>query len=298
MNVQHSALNFANINGIKIAFDSYGSPDSDPILLIAGLGDQLINWPEEFCKQLASLGYWVIRFDNRDAGLTTRFDQYPKPKLAISVWNYIRGYSSKIPYTLEDMAQDAVGLLSHLGLKSAHIMGGSLGGMIAEICAIKHTQYVETLTIFMSMSGNPWLSPPNPKALILFKAPPNTREEYIEHVVKVRYALRGGGFEFDEPHIRKLAGIQYDRSPNLPGSSRQMAAILASIKKLQKEVPFIDVPTLVVHGNRDPLMPVKHAYHTAKVIPKSKLVIIDGLGHELPPTAWTKVIGAITSHAV
>ena len=298
MNVQYNPSDLAKINDINIVYDSFGSPGAKPLVLIAGLGDQLISWPEPFCERLAARGYWVIRFDNRDVGLSTRFNDQPLPTLTSLVWNYLRGNPQSAPYTLADMAQDVLGLLAHLELESAHVVGGSLGGMIAEMCAIHHAQHVRTLTVLMSPASNPWLGLPKPKAIILFKSPPKDRDGYIEHVVKVRRAVRGGGFEFDEAYVRERAGQMYDRSRELPGTNRQMAALLASLRNLRQSLSTINVPTLVIHGNRDPLVPVQHGYHAARVIPKAKRVIIDGMGHEFPAPAWPRVIEAITAHAV
>ncbi len=296
MTSQHNPPNAATINGIEIVYDSFGVPGSTPILLIAGLGNQMISWPQKFCEQLAAYGYWVIRFDNRDAGLSSRFDADSVPNLFILVWQYICRTAMSVPYRLEDMADDTVGLLDHLGLESAHVVGGSLGSMIANMCAIRHAQRVKTLTVYMSAIYKPMLAPPHPKALSLFKSSPQARDAYIEHIVKVKRALSGGGFEFDEANVREQARKLYERSPNVPGSDRQMAALLASLSYLRQALPEIQVPTLVIHGRKDPLVPVRHALYAAQTIPKSRLEIIDGLGHELPEAAWTRVIEAIVRH--
>ena len=296
-NVQHSDPSCVKVNGIKIVYDSFGLPSASPLLLVAGLGDQMISWPERFCEQLAAEGYRVIRFDNRDAGLSTKFEPATVPNLPTLVWAYIRNKAIQVPYTLEDMANDAVGLLKALGIESAHVVGGSLGGMIAQMVAIRHSQRVKTLTVLMSTTNDSRLSPPRPKALILFKSPPQDRAGYIEHVVRVRRALRGKGFPFDEAHVRKQGGYLYDRSHNSAGTSRQMAAIMASVRRLREKLKSIDVPTLVIHGSADPLIPVKHGIHTAQVIPGAKLLIINGLGHELPPAVWSQVVEAIAHHA-
>lgn len=296
--VQHSDPKCVEVNGIKIVYDSFGLPSASPLLLITGLGNQMISWPERFCEQLAVQGYWVIRFDNRDAGLSTKFEQAHAPSLLALVWAYVRGKAIQVPYTLEDMAKDSAGLLEALGVESAHVVGGCLGGMIAQMMAIRHSRRVKTLTVLMSTTNDSRLSPPRPRALILFKSAPRDRAGYIEHAVRVRRALSGKGFPFDEAHVRKQAGRLYDRDHNSVGASRQMAAIMASIRGLREELKSIDVPTLVVHGSDDPLLPVKHGVHTTQVIPGATLRIIDGLGHELPPAAWAQVVEAILHHAV
>lgn len=256
----------------------------------------MISWPQKFCEQLAEHGYWVIRFDNRDAGLSSRLDTYSVPNLFTLVWKYICGTALPVPYTLEDMADDTIGLLDHLGLESAHIVGGSLGGLIAEMCALKHAQCIKTLTVYMSAADNPMLAPPRPKALMLFKSSPQNRDEYIEQEVKVKRALRGGGFEFDEAHVREQARKLHERSRDLPGTDRQMAALMASFRNLRQALPEIQIPTLVIHGSKDPLIPVRHALHAAQAIPQARLDIIDGLGHELPVAVWPRVIEAIARH--
>lgn len=296
-NVAHSDPVRAEANGIELVYDTFGDRHAPPILLISGLGNQMISWHERFCAQLAARGYWVIRFDNRDAGLSTTFEHMGTPSLLALIWAYLRGKPIEVPYTLDDMSNDAVGLLDELGIESAHVVGGSLGGMIAQMMAIHHPYRLRTLTSMLSSTNDPWLPPPRPTALIVLRSAPQDRAGYLEHKLKVNRALRGGGFPANEAYIQEQAMRLYDRSRPSAGASRQMAAVMASTRSRRKGLRSIPVPTLVIHGSADPLLPIKHGIHTAQVIPKAKLVIIDGLGHELPPSAWPQVVDAIARHA-
>ena len=293
----HSNTQFANVNGISIAYETIGNPDASPLLLISGLGDQLISWSYPFCELIAAQGYYVIRFDNRDAGLSTKFENSDTPHLLPLIWAYIRKRSKDVAYTLDDMAEDAANLLDALGIASAHVVGGSLGGMIAEMLAIHHPSKVRTLTILSSTAYDARVSPMQPKALFQLKRSPQDRTGYIEHAVIVRKALRGKGFPLDEEVVKQQAASRYDRDHETSGTSRQLAAILTSIRRFRKALPTITAPTLVIHGSDDPLLPVKHGIKTAQAIPKAKLNIIEGLGHELPPGVWPEVVEAIVRHA-
>jgi pimeloyl-ACP methyl ester carboxylesterase len=286
------------VNGIKIAFDTVGNPDASPLLLISGLDNQLISWSAMFCELLVAKGFWIIRFDNRDAGLSTKFDSAGSPNLLPLIWAYIRNHTVKTPYTLEDMAGDAAGLLDALGIGSAHVVGGSLGGMIAQMMAICHAEKVLTLTILSSTAYDPRVAPMLPKTLIQFKPPPQDRLNYIEHAVNVRKALRGSRFPLEEDFLRHQASSRYDRDHTTAGISRQLAAIIASSRRLRKALQSINVPTLVIHGSEDPLLPVQHGIRLAHAIPNAQLHIIEGLGHELPPGVWSEVTDIIHNHAV
>jgi pimeloyl-ACP methyl ester carboxylesterase len=296
-NVPHSEPARARVNGIEICYDTFGDRQAPAVLLIGGLGNQMIDWQDDFCTQLAERGYQVIRFDNRDTGLSTTFEHMPTPSLLPLIWTYLLGKPFDVPYTLEDMANDALGLLDELDIDAAHVVGASLGGMIAQMMAIQQPLRLNTLTSILSSTNDPGLPPPRPKTLILFKPTPQDLPGYIEHKVKVRRAVRGGGFPLDESNIRDHAVRLYERSRPSDGASRQMAAVMASAHSRRKQLKSISVPTLVIHGRADPLLPVKHGVHTAKVIPRAELLIIDGLGHELPPAVWPQVVEAIAHHA-
>jgi pimeloyl-ACP methyl ester carboxylesterase len=283
----------ANVGRIQIAYQTFGSDSSPPVLLIAGLGDQMLAWPEHFCKQLAACGYWVVRFDNRDVGLSTTFGDVEAPTLAKLTWDLIRGRRISAPYTLSDMAADSAGLLDALDVREAHIVGGSLGGMIAQTLAFEHRERVRTLTLLMTSAMAPVTAPPRPRALILFRSPPAGRDAYVRHRVNVMRAVRGPRFALDEARIRQRARTQYERSHGGHGAARQVAAMVASARDLRRRAHLITVPALVIHGHDDPVIPLPHAQHLARTIPSAQLHAIEGLGHELPPGAWHEIITAI-----
>jgi pimeloyl-ACP methyl ester carboxylesterase len=295
--VPHSEPACVKVNGIEVVYDTFGGRQAPPMLLIMGLANQMTGWREAFCAQLAGRGYWVIRFDNRDTGLSTHFDQLEPPGLLALAWAYLLGRPIEVPYTLSDMSNDALGLLDALAVESAHIVGVSLGGMIAQMMAIEHPERVRTLTSMLSSTNEPSLALPKPKTLILFKAAPEDRLKVIERAVKVRRALRGTGFPLDEEKVREQAAQSYDRSHVPGGAGRQMAAAMASVRLQRAGLRSIRAPTLVIHGEADPLLPLKHGIRTAQVIPRAELVVIRGLGHELPEAAWPQIIDTIARHA-
>jgi len=296
--VSHSEPECVKVKGIEVVYDTFGECQAPPMLLIMGLANQMTGWREAFCARLAGRGYWVIRFDNRDTGLSTHFDQLEPPGLLALAWAYLLGRPLQVPYTLSDMSEDALGLLEALGVESAHVVGVSLGGMIAQMMAIEHPERVRTLTSMLSSTNEPWLPLPKPKTLILFKATPEDRAGVIERAVKVRRALRGTGFPLDEEEVREQAARSYDRSHVPGGAGRQMAAIMASARRQRTGLRSVRVPTLVIHGQADPLLPVKHGVHTAQAIPGAELKVVEGLGHELPEAVWPQIIEAIAGHAV
>jgi pimeloyl-ACP methyl ester carboxylesterase len=291
--VPHSAAARVKTNDVEIVYDTFGSPDYPPILLIMGLGNQMIGWRDEFCARLAAQGLWVIRFDNRDAGLSSRLDQAGKPQWINLLWACLRGKPLEAPYRLEEMANDVVGLLDALGIQSAHLVGVSLGGMIAQMVAIDHPQRVRTLILLMTSVLDLRLPLPRPKTWIVFQSVAKGYAGAMEHTIKLRRALRGSGFPFDEQAVRDYARALYARSREPSGTARQWAAILASASRLRAGAKTIQAPTLVIHGSADPLVPVKHAIFTGRVIPGAKLEIIEGLGHELPAVIWPHLIDQI-----
>lgn len=291
--VLHSDPASVKAGELEIVYDAFGKASAPPILLIMGLGEQMIAWDEEFCAALAGRGYWVIRFDNRDVGLSTKFDEAGIPDILAMM----QGKPSQAPYTLRDMAADAVGLLDALQIESAHVVGISMGGMIAQEMAICYPERVWTLTSIMSSTGDPTLPPPRPEAAALLITPaPTDRDGYLEHSVQTWRVLNGPGFPLDEERIRERAGRSFDRGPSPAGAMRQLAAILAS--ESRKEVlKTLKVPTLVIHGDADPLVPVECGVDTADAIPGTELLIIEGMGHDLPPAVEPQVIDAIVRHA-
>jgi len=269
----------ARSNGIELEYEVIGNPADPAVLLIMGLGAQLIAWDDEFVLALARRGHFVIRFDNRDVGLSTHFDGAGAPA-----------------YTLSDMAADAVGLLDHLDLPHAHAVGASLGGMIAQTLAVEHPRRVRSLTSIMSSTGNPSLPRAKPEAMARLTATaPTERAAYIEHSLETSRVVGGSGFPFDEERSRKLAGRAFDRAFYPEGRARQIAAVMASGSR-RESLESLRVPTLVVHGLEDPLVPVEGGLDTHDAIPGSELLLIDGMGHSLPKGVWPSLIDAIQKH--
>ncbi len=283
-------------NNIEIEYDTFGDPLSNPLLLIRGLGSQMISWEEEFCELLVNHGFYVIRFDNRDVGLSTKFEEIGVPDIMKLVIGAQRGEKIEFPYTLEDMADDAIGLLDALKIDKAHIFGASMGAMIAQTIAVRYPSRVLSLTSIMGSTGNFDLLQPKQEAMKVVMTPaPTEREAYIEESVKRWRVLYGNGFPFDEERRRKMATRAYDRSFYPQGFARQLAAVLASGNR-RPTLASIKVPTLVIHGGDDPLVPVEGGKDTAEAIPGADLLIIDGMGHSLPPETWSQILDAITKN--
>ena len=282
-------------NGITIEYEEFGDHGGRPLLLIMGLGAQMVLWHEDWCRQLAARGHRVIRFDNRDVGKSTWMDQLGVPDMTAVMTAALLRQPVKAPYLLRDMAADAVGLLSALGIESAHIVGASMGGMIAQSVAIEFPARVRTLTSIMSSTGNPNLPPPQPNAMsALLAPPPTTRDESIERGVTVFRAIGSPGFPFNEAEIRERAALSFDRGLNAAGVIRQMAAIFASGSR-SEALRAVRVPTLVIHGKDDPLVPLAGGEDTAAAIPRAELMVIDGMGHDMPRQVWARMIEAISA---
>lgn len=296
--IEHSEEATVKVNDIEIVYDSFGKQSDPPMLLIMGLSMQMIGWDEPFCVELAKRGYWVIRFDNRDVGLSTKFEEAGIPDLMELMLKAQQGEVIEAPYTLSDMAADAVGLLDVLNIDTAHIVGASMGGMIGQTIAINYPERVKTLTSIMSSTGNPELPEPEPEALsILITTPPSERAENIELSVEAWRVLNGPKFSLDEDLIRERAGRAFDRCYYPAGSARQISAILASGSR-KEDLRNVKVPTLVIHGDADPLVPIEGGKETASSIPGAELLIIEGMGHSIPAEVAPKIIKAITRHAV
>jgi pimeloyl-ACP methyl ester carboxylesterase len=283
----------ASSNGIEIEYDTFGNPDAEPLLLIMGLGAQMVLWEEDFCTLLADRGHFVIRFDNRDIGLSTKLAAHGAPNVLQMFLDAQAGNSVTAPYTLDDMADDAAGLLDALGIPRAHVCGASMGGMIAQTLAIRHPSRVKSLVSIMSTTGASDLPPPRPEAATVLLTPvPADRDGAIERGVMVFRTIGSPGFPFDEDGVRARAALQYDRCHHPEGQMRQLAAILAHGSRREK-LRDLSVPTLVVHGADDPLVPVEGGRDTAAAIPGAELLIIDGMGHDNPREAWPRVVDSI-----
>jgi pimeloyl-ACP methyl ester carboxylesterase len=287
-------------NGIEIEYDSFGNNEAEAILLISGLGTQMIRWSETFCQTLAAQGYRVIRFDNRDAGLSTRFDNASMPDLAAIADAVARGETPNVSYTLVDMANDAVGLLDALMVQRAHVVGRSMGGMIAQLLASKHADRVLSLVSIMSSTGNRDLPQASPAvmAVMTSPAPHPFKDErgYIAHCVAFSKLIAGRGYPFDESVQRDQALVEVKRAYNPSGFWRHIAAIAAS-GDLRSRLRKITVPTLVLHGADDPLVSPEAGKDTAAHIKGAELLIVEGMGHDIPPSLFAFVARAIADNA-
>lgn len=280
-------------NGITVEYETTGDPADPPLLLVMGLGAQLIAWPAEFRALLAGRGYYVIAHDNRDVGLSSKFEDGPKPDVVAA----FGGDYSSASYTLSDMAADSAGLLDALGIESAHVVGASMGGMIAQTIAIEHPAKVRSLCSIMSTTGDRTVGAPDSSALGALLAPtPTNREEAIETGVAAQRVIGSPGFPFDETKVRERAGIAYDRCFNPAGMARQLVAIQASGDRTSA-LGAVTVPTLVIHGDADPLVTPSGGEATAKAIPGADLLVIEGMAHDLPEETWPQVVDAIAANA-
>ena len=284
-------------NGIQIEYGTFGKRGDQPLLLITGLAWQLIHWDETLCEQLARRGHYVIRFDNRDTGLSTQLSEAGIPDIGQIIEARMKGEEIRPPYTIEDMADDAVGLLDALEIEKAHICGISMGGMIAQTIALNHRERILSLISIYSQTGNPALPPPTPEALeCLLTPPPIEREANIIYTLDVWRTFSGKGFPRDEDWHRKIAAQAYDRAFYPEGVARQLAAVLTQ-KNRKPDLGSVSVPTLVIHGADDPLVPVEGGKDTAEAIPGAELIIIDGMGHDLPRGgAWPQIVDSIVDH--
>ncbi len=280
--------------GIRLCYDQAGDPADPPILLIAGLGQQLHSWPEQFVAALAGRGYCVTRFDNRDTGRSTHMRFRAPHPVAM-----LRGGNGSRQYHLGDMARDTVGLLDALGYRDAHVVGISMGGMIAQTVAAHFPGRARTLTSMLSTTGAPRTGRPALstwwRMLRAQSRSPRTREEAIDQAVIIFRHIGSHGFAFDEQWVRERAGIGWDRDPTSDGVARQLAAIFASGDRTA-ELQQIDVPTLVLHGDHDRMVNPTGGIATAGAIPGARLETITGLGHDLPRGAWPRLIDLITAH--
>lgn len=287
-------------NGIVLEHDSFGSEDAEPLLLISGLGVQMIRWTAPFCEMLAAQGYRVIRFDNRDVGLSTHFNHASVPDLAALAQALGRGERPNVRYTLFDMVDDAVGLLDALKIERAHIVGRSMGGMIAQLVAAEHPHRTLSLTSIMSSTGNPGLPPPTPQAMAMLtrRAPHPLEDEegFLAHSIVFSRTIGSPGYPFDEAVQRAQSLAEVKRAYNPAGFGRQIAA-MAATGDLRVRLKTIAVPTLVVHGANDPLMPVAGGRDTAANINGAELKVIDGMGHDLPPELYEDITSAIAGNA-
>jgi pimeloyl-ACP methyl ester carboxylesterase len=294
--VRHdAAMPRASANGIEIEYEEEGDPEGRPLLLVNGLGGQLVAWSPELREAFASRGFRVIRFDNRDSGLSTWFDSAGAPDVA-------GGWSEPEPppppaYGLEDMADDTAGLLDALGIDAAHLFGISMGGMIVQSFAIRHPQRLLSLCSVMSTTGEPGVGPPTPEALaVLLRIPARDRESRIEQSVEGFRVIGSTAYPFDAERERARAEVAYDRGYHPAGVARQLYAIVAAADRTAA-LGEVTAPTLVVHGEADPLIGVGGGRATAAAIPGSKLIVFPGMGHDLPLALLPEMVDAVVANA-
>ncbi|HZQ26196.1 MAG TPA: alpha/beta hydrolase [Acidimicrobiales bacterium] len=278
-------------NGITIEYDEFGDPGNPPLVLIMGLGQQMIAWDAAFCELLAERGLRVIRFDNRDVGLSSKIEGGPTPDLMAALF---QRDTSSASYLLSDMAADAAGLLDALGIEAAHIVGASMGGMIAQTFAIAYPERTLSLCSIMSTTGQTEVGQPRPEIAPLLISPgPRTKEEAMDRWVETTRAIGSQGLPQDWERVRATAAAAWDRCVYPIGFVRQLIAIIASGDRTA-QLANLDVPTVVIHGTDDTLVDPSGGRATADAIPGAELVVVDGMGHDLPPSSWPQVVDVIT----
>lgn len=284
-------------NNISLEYDAFGHKKDPALVLIQGLGAQMIEWEEGFCRKLSEENFYVIRFDNRDIGLSEKIESAGIPNIRKIMENLVLGASVESPYSLVDMADDVAGLLDGLGIEKAHICGASMGGMIAQLTALDHPDKTLSLISIMSNTGDPEVGVRGPEADgTLFTPPPAEREGYAEWYVQAWRILGSPGFPFDEDRVRRKGLELFDRSFYPHGFARQFTAVLTNGNR-KPRLAKLETPTLVIHGAADPLVPVECGYDTAGAIPGADLLVIEGMGHECPPEAWDQITAKISEHA-
>jgi pimeloyl-ACP methyl ester carboxylesterase len=293
----HQPPQIARANGIDLCYEIFGDAGAEPMLLIMGLGAQMIHWDDDFCRQLAARGFRVIRFDNRDIGKSSHLSGGKRLTAVELLKLRFLKIPVAAPYRLRDMAEDVTGLMDALGIKSAHLVGASMGGMIAQEIAISFPRRVRSLTSIMSTTGNPKVPQPSREAAALLMAPPpTTKEEFFERFAQTWKILRVGSFPQDEALDRSRAERTFARGLNPAGVGRQLRAILASGSRKER-LRQVRAPTLVIHGTVDPLVRPEGGKDTAASISGAKLLMIEGMGHALPIPMWPQIIDAIDKHA-
>lgn len=281
---------------VELFYESFG--EGEPLLLIMGIGAQMVIWEDDFCRSLAARGFRVIRFDNRDVGMSTRLDTLRPPNMQDALRNRVLGRPIATAYTLDDMANDTFGLMDALGIESAHVVGLSLGGMIAQCMALAKPARVRSLGILMSAPGELWTAIPRWAALnaLLNRPRDISREGMIAHFVRTWKVLGATPHRTSDTRLRELAALSFDRGMSARGFARQFGAIMAAPPRTRR-LRKLRVPTLVLHGAQDPLIPNIAGRVIAAQIPGARLEIVEGLGHDLGPSAWTFTIDALERNA-
>ena len=280
---------FCKVGDVELCYEPFGDPDRPALLLVMGLGTQMIGWHSDFCSELAERGFYVIRYDNRDVGRSTHLADAPAPRPREILTRRIR----RPAYLLQDMADDGIGLLNELGIERAHVVGASMGGMIAQTMAARHAERVLSLVSIMSSTGSRWSGQPAPRILPVFlQKPAPTKEAYAERIVTLFKLVGSPAFERDDDELRELATTSWERGVDPAGFARQLGAIIASGHRA-RDLKTIRAPTLVIHGKADKLVRPSGGRATARAIPDARLDLIDGMGHDLPRGVWPRILDGI-----
>ncbi|GBD46214.1 Aclacinomycin methylesterase RdmC [bacterium HR41] len=283
---------FARIGSVELCYEDLGPADGEPLLLVMGLGLQLVHWEDGFCELLRERGFRVVRFDNRDAGRSSKITGGPRPNIARA----LVGDRRVAAYSLSDMARDAVGLLDHLGIERAHIVGASMGGMIGQLMAIEHPRRVASLCSIMSSAGRR-TDLPRLRALgALLARPPRQRDRFVAHMERIFRVIGSPAYPTPRERLRELAAIAYDRGHSTAGTARQLVAILTAPSRVRR-LRAVQVPTLVVHGGADPLVPPRAGRAVAVAVPGARYVEFAGMGHDLPRELWPEIVDHIAANA-
>jgi pimeloyl-ACP methyl ester carboxylesterase len=287
-----SGEQFAKLGQVRLCYETFGDPEAPPLLLVMGLASQMLVWEEDFCELLAGRGFWVIRYDNRDVGRSTILREAPVPKR----WQLALRDPKGAPYSLDQMADDAAGLLDHLQVPAAHVVGASMGGMVAQALTIRHPDRVLSLVSIMSTTGARRVGRPRPQlALRMLRRVGRDRDGYIRDHLQTYREIGSPAYSFDEVARRELAGRMFDRGIHPAGSARQMAAIVTAADRTD-QLRQVNVPTTVIHGAADPLVNVSGGRATAEAIPDARLVILPGMGHDLPRDLWPQIADTIVAN--
>jgi pimeloyl-ACP methyl ester carboxylesterase len=280
--MDHMSITTAAVGDLEIAYETFGDPSDPALLLVMGLGTQMLAWPDPFCEDLAAAGRYVIRFDNRDVGLSTHLHGVTAPPPVKVLMRRARP-----PYRIKDMARDALGLLDALGISDADVVGASMGGFIAQTMAVEAPERVRTLTLIMTSTGGRTVGRPSARVArdLLRRRSVSDRESAIAAAVEVFRVIGSPGYAFDEELLQRQAGASYDRAYDPAGYLRQLAACLAQPDRT-RHLARLRVPTLVMHGLHDPLVSVSGGLALARTIPGSRFVGFSGMGHDLPQPLW------------
>jgi pimeloyl-ACP methyl ester carboxylesterase len=292
------SVQFADLGRLSLAYETFGLPEHPAVMLVMGLGAQMIVWPDEFCHAIADKGYYLVRFDNRDIGQSTKLNEFRPPGLITNMLRLRMGFPVRASYSLYDMAKDLLGLMNYLGIAEAHLVGASMGGMISQIVAAKNYRRVLSLTSIMSSSGGIGSIPPSPHVLMQMLKPSARRtvQSRMEHKVELISRLGGRGMPTDRTIIQSRVTRAMERSRDDESGTRRQTAAILSTGCRQQEVREVRAPTLIIHGALDPLIPLTYGVKTARVIKHSQIEVMQGMGHDLPPAMLIPLAKRIVQH--